>query len=125
MIKDLGQIMLYVENQERAVDFWQKKVGFEKVNKIASPLGGFIYELAPTKESTTELVLQDKNLVAKFNPEMNFATPSILMSTDNIEETYNNLIKNGVQANPIMDMGNLKVFNFCDEEGNYFAIRQI
>lgn len=125
MIKDLGQVMLYVENQERAVDFWQNKVGFEKVNKLASPMGGFIYEIAPTKESKTELVLQDKNLVAKFNPEMNFGTPSILMATDNIEDTYNKLVNNGVKANPIMEMGTLKVFNFCDDEGNYFAIRQI
>lgn len=28
MFQKLGQVMVYVENQDRAVDFWKEKLGF-------------------------------------------------------------------------------------------------
>lgn len=30
MIKDLGQVMLYVDNQDKVAEFWKNKIRFEK-----------------------------------------------------------------------------------------------
>lgn len=124
MIKDLGQVMLYVNNPEESLIFWKDKVKFEKIIKIESQYGGNIYEIAPKKDSQTSLVLHNKEKVKEMNPEMNLETPSILMKTENLEKTYNMLKENGVNVNPIVDLGNFRVFNFSDNENNYFAVTE-
>ncbi|MBF0713575.1 VOC family protein [Gemella sp. GH3] len=125
MIKDLGQVMLYVKDQDKAADFWKNKVGFEKVVRVDNIMGGYSYEVAPKLNGATEFVLHDIEQVRKMSPEINLGTPSILMATDNIEETYNKLLANGVNVNEIVSFGDIKVFNFSDDEGNYFAVREV
>lgn len=124
MIQSLGQIMLYVTDMEMAVDFWEKQVGFKRVEKQVQ--GGQVsYILAPHVESDVQLVLHDKATVSQMNPELNVAAPSILMATKDIEKTYQEFIEKGITANPIANLGFMKVFNFCDKEGNYFAVREV
>lgn len=124
MIQSLGQVMLYVENVEESAQFWQQKMGFEFVQKQEQ--GGQIsYIIAPQNQSDVQFVLHNKAFVKQMNPEMNLGTPSILMSTQNIEQTHQQLEANGVAVNPIADLGFMKVFNFSDNEGNYFAVREV
>ena len=59
------------------------------------------------------------------NPGMNLETPSILMESADVEATYQAFVTNSIKANPVMDLGFMKVFNFCDEEENYFAVREV
>lgn len=125
MIQSLGQIMLYVNNLDENAKFWKEQAGFEKVEKVNTEDGDYIYIVAPKLNSEVELVLQNRFKVEKMSPELNFGTPSILMQTSNLEEVYNHFIKNKVNANPIVEFGDMKVFNFSDNENNYFAIREV
>lgn len=125
MIQSLGQIMLYVNNLDENAKFWKEQAGFEKVEKVNTEDGDYIYIVAPKLSSEVELVLQNRFKVEKMSPELNFGTPSILMQTSNLEEVYNHFIKNKVNANPIVEFGDMKVFNFSDNENNYFAIREV
>lgn len=125
MILSLGQIMLYVNNLDENAKFWKEQAGFEKVEKVNTEDGDYIYIVAPKLNSEVELVLQNRFKVEKMSPELNFGTPSILMQTSNLEEVYNHFIKNKVNANPIVEFGGMKVFNFSDNENNYFAIREV
>lgn len=117
--------MLYVDDQDKAAEFWKNKIGFEKVVRVDNPMGGYVYEVAPKLNGATEFVLHNKEQVRNMSPELNLGTPSILMTTDNIEKLHSKLLSNGVNANEIISFGDMKFFNFSDEENNYFAVREV
>lgn len=124
MIQSIGQVMLYMEDIEAAAAFWQEKMGFERVEKqVQGPQVSYI--VAPKADSQVQFVLHDKAEVAKMNPDMNLGTPSILMTATNLEAYQADLLAKGVEANPVIDLGFMKVFNFADPEGNYFAVREV
>ena len=116
MISSIGQVMLYVSNVEASADFWKNKVGFERVEKQTQ--GDYVtYIVAPKLDSEVSFVLHDKAI--------DLATPSILFETTDIDSTYQELTANEVMTNPIVDMGSMRVFNFSDNDNNYFAIREV
>lgn len=124
MINSIGQVMLYVDDIEKAAEFWRDQVGFERIEKqVQGPQTSYI--IAPQVNSEVQFVLHDKAEVAKMNPGMNLGTPSILFTSEDIEATYQDFIAKGITANPPMDFGFFKVFNFADHEGNYFAVREV
>ncbi len=128
MIKSIGQVMLYVNDTENAKKFWIDKVGFKLIEELVNEFEGvkyFSYVIAPEEKSDVQFVLHSKEFVSKVSPEVDLGNPSILMSSSDIENTYNMFIKNGVKANPIMNVFEGKVFNFCDEEENYYAVREV
>ncbi|MCM3440565.1 VOC family protein [Metabacillus halosaccharovorans] len=124
MINKVGQIMLYVSNQDEAVNFWTEKVGFHVVTEEDNGEGMRWIELSPTKEAETSIILHNKELIAKMEPELNLGTPSLLFFSDNLDELYNGLQNKDVTVGDIVDMPNGRVFNFSDNEGNYFAVLQ-
>ncbi|MDQ8765148.1 VOC family protein [Streptococcus ruminantium] len=124
MISSLGQVMLYVNDMEASAQFWREKVGFERVERQKQGTQTS-YIIAPKIDSEVQLVLHDKPAVTAMNPDMNLATPSILMSSINLEKTYQEFIAKGINVNPIIDLGCMKVFNFSDDEDNYFAVREV
>ncbi|QHF55097.1 MULTISPECIES: VOC family protein [Streptococcus] len=124
MISSLGQIMLYVNDMEASAQFWREKVGFERVERQKQGTQ-ISYIIAPKIDSKVQLVLHDKPAVTAMNPDMNLVTPSILMSSINLEKTYQEFIAKGINVNPIIDLGCMKVFNFSDDEDNYFAVREV
>lgn len=125
MVKSLGQIMLYVRDLDANAKFWKEQAGFEKIEKIDSQDGDYIYIVSPLASSEVQLVLQDKTKMEKIHPELNLGAPSIMMQTDDLENTYKHFIENGVKANPIVEFAGLKFFNFPDNENNYFAIQEV
>lgn len=123
MIQSIGQVMLYMEDIESAAAFWKEKMGFEWIEKQEQgPQVSYI--VAPKQDSEVQFVLHDRKAVAKMNPDMNLGVPSILMTATNLDAYQKELLAKGVIANPIMDLGFMKVFNFSDQEGNYFAVRE-
>lgn len=44
--------------------------------------------------------------------------------TDNLDQLYNNLLSNGVKVGEIVNLPSGKVFNFADNEENYFAVME-
>ncbi|EIV7666190.1 VOC family protein [Listeria monocytogenes] len=122
MIEKIGQVMLYVENQAAVRDFWVEKLDFVIVSEEV--VNGEIQwiEIAPTKGVETTFVLQNKKKVAEMNPEMNLGTPSILLFGNNLAELYEEYKNKGITVGDLVDLPMGRVFNFSDNEGNYFAI---
>ncbi|EAC2401533.1 VOC family protein [Listeria monocytogenes] len=122
MIEKIGQVMLYVENQAAVRDFWVEKLDFVVVSEEV--VNGEIQwiEIAPTKGVETTFVLQNKKKVAEMNPEMNLGTPSILLFGNNLAELYEEYKNKGITVGDLIDLPMGLVFNFSDNEGNYFAI---
>lgn len=121
MISKVGQIMLYVNNQDQAVNFWTEKLGFRVVSEEKNGEMRWI-EIAPAQGAETSIVLHNKEFVAKMSPGMNLGTPSLLFFSENIEELRNNLMNKNVKVGDIVTMPSGRVFNFADDEENYFAI---
>lgn len=123
MITKIGQIMLYVTNQQEAVDFWTKKVGFIIVAE-ENGQGMRWIEIAPSKDAETSIVLHNKEVIAKMSPELNLSTPSLMFTTENLDKLYNDLANQRVTVGEIMEMPTGRVFNFADSEQSYFAVME-
>ena len=122
MINILGQVMVYVYNQDEAVKFWTEKVGFTVISEEDNGEGMRWIEVAPQKDSETTIVLHNKEVIEKMNSGINLGTPSLLFFTKDIEKLYIKLTNNNVTVGEIMDMPTGKTFNFADSEENYFAV---
>lgn len=123
MIHQIGQVMLYVENQEKARAFWVDKVGFHARAEF-NENGLQWFEIAPTEQAQTSFVLHNKEVVAKMSPELNLGAPSIMFYVDNLDELYKNFKEKQITVGDIVHMPGGKVFNFADDEGNYFAVME-
>ncbi|WP_026575444.1 VOC family protein [Bacillus sp. UNC438CL73TsuS30] len=124
MINTVGQIMLYVNNQDEAVNFWTEKVGFTVISEQDNGQGMRWIEIAPTKEAETSIVLHNKELIAKMQPELNLGTPSLMFFTKNFVQLHNDLTNKNVTVGEIVNMPTGRVFNFADSENNYFAVME-
>lgn len=124
MINKVGQIMLYVNNQDEAVDFWTEKVGFSVISEEDNGQGMRWIEIAPSKEVGTSIILHNKELIAKIEPELNLGTPSLMFFTENLDKLHNDLSNKNIKVGEIANMPSGRVFNFADSEGNYFAVME-
>lgn len=122
MIEQLGQVMLYVENQEQSKKFWTEKLGFTVVSDIDN--GMRIITIAPKDEAQTSIVLHDKKKIEEMSPELNLSTPSLMFYAQNLEELYEDFKEKGITVGEFMKMPFGKVFNFADDEENYFAVME-
>ena len=122
MINILGQVMVYVYNQDEAVKFWTEKVGFTVISEEDNGEGIRWIEVAPQKDSETTIVLHNKEVIEKMTSAINLGTPSLLFFTEDIKKLYKKLTNNNVTVGEIIDMPTGKTFNFADSEGNYFAV---
>ncbi|WP_409300633.1 VOC family protein [Peribacillus sp. SCS-155] len=123
MISKVGQIMLYVTNQDQAVKFWTEKVGFSVISEENNGQMRWI-EIAPSNGAETSIILHDKDFVSKMEPELNLGTPSLLFFTNELDRLYTDLSKKNVTVGEIVNMPSGRVFNFADEEQNYFAVME-
>jgi lactoylglutathione lyase len=124
MINNVGQIMLYVKNQDESVKFWTEKVGFHLVSEENMGQGMKWFEIAPTKEAETSIILHNKELIAKMQPELNLGTPSLMFISDNLDGLYKDLSEKKIIVGELVNMPFGRVFNFADNEGNYFAVME-
>ncbi|GIN21455.1 MAG TPA: VOC family protein [Bacillus bacterium] len=124
MINKVGQIMLYVNDQDEVLRFWTEKAGFIVVSEENNGQGMRWIEIAPTKDAETSLILHNKELIAKMEPELNLGTPSLMFFSENVEELYQDFLDKNIAVGEMVDMPSGKVFNFADSEGNYFAVME-
>lgn len=124
MINKIGKITLYVNNQEEARKFWIEKMSF--VVKFEQSMGPTMkwLEVGPSEGEFTTFVLYDKNLMKSQNPSANIEHPSILLSTTDIDTTFNELKESGVEVGEFMKMHYGKMFSFKDQDGNGYLIRE-
>lgn len=124
MIGKIGQVMVYVLDQDNVKNFWVDDVGFSVISEEDNGQGMRWIEIAPSAHSETSIILHDKGLISKMQPELNVGTPSLLFETDMLDELYKKFKNNHVTVGEVMDMPSGRVFNFADPEGNYFAVMQ-
>ncbi|MEH7095544.1 VOC family protein [Neobacillus vireti] len=122
MINMLGQVMLYVNNQDEAVKFWTEKLGFKVISDEDNGQGLRWIEIAPTTEIGTSIVLHNKELISKMQPELNLGTPSLMFFSKDLDQLYTDLSKQNVTVGEMVTMPTGRVFNFADSENNYFAV---
>lgn len=119
MIKKIGTVAIYVDNQESARSFWIEKVGFELRNNIDMGNGMSWMEVAPNGAESC-LVLYPKALMKNFDE----LKPSIVFWCDDIEQACVNLKKSGVTfAKELTSMAWGKFASFFDEDGNEFGLK--
>src|SRR5690606_8069126 len=104
VIHKLGQVMLYVSDQDRALRFWTEKVGFAVIAEEDNGQGMRWIEIAPTQESETSIVLHNKEFVAKMSPELNLKTPSLLFYTEDLEAFREKLLNQEVTVGEVVTM---------------------
>jgi lactoylglutathione lyase len=124
MINKVGQIMLYVNNQDEAVKFWTEKVGFSVISDEDNGKGMRWIEITPTNEAETSIILHNKEFIAKMEPELNLGTPSLMFFSENLDELHNDLSSKNITVGEIVNMPSGRVFNFADNEENYFAVME-
>lgn len=124
MINKVGKITLYVNNQEEAKEFWTKKLNFVvKFEQAMGPNFKWI-EVGPSEDEFTTFVLYSKEAMKMQNPETNVGHPSVLLSTNNIEKTYEEIKNNGVKVGELKKMPYGSMFNFFDQDGNQYIVRE-
>ena len=123
MINKIGKITIYVQDQEQAKDFWVNKLGF--VVKGEFPMGPSAtwLEVGPSEDEFTTLVIYDKALMEKQNPSA-VAHPSILFSTSDVESAYEKMKQNGVEVEDLLKLPFGTMFNFKDQDGNTYLLRE-
>lgn len=115
MIQQVGKIMLYVEDQEKAKEFWVEKVGFSVVEDQTQDSIRWI-EITPTQDTQTHFVLHNKTIIAELEPELILGTPSLLFFTQNIEELYTEFKEKGITVGELVSTPTGRGFNFSDPE---------
>ncbi|ULO04945.1 VOC family protein [Paenibacillus sp. 19GGS1-52] len=124
MIKQIGQIMLYMNDQEQAMRFWTEKVGFIVVSEEDNGQGLRWIEIAPQQGAQTSFVLHNKQFIAQMEPELNLNTPSIMLYSDDLDKLYQVFKEKGITVGELVNMPFGRVFNFADDENNYFAVME-
>lgn len=124
MLSKVGQIMLYVHDQDEAVKFWTEKLGFVVVSEENNGDGMRWMEVAPKEGVETTIVLHDKEVVARMSPELNLDPPSLMFFTNHFEELHRDLLNKKVTVGEMIHMPTGRVFNFADNENQYFAVME-
>ncbi|WP_138753390.1 VOC family protein [Paenibacillus sinopodophylli] len=122
MFSRIGQIMLYVNNQDESRDFWTKQLGFSVISEYDNGEGMRWIEIAPSEHSETSIVLQNKEFVEKMASGINLGTPSLMLFSDKFDELYADLANKQIKVGEIVTIPSGRVFNFPDNEHNYFAV---
>ncbi|WP_462130289.1 VOC family protein [Staphylococcus pseudintermedius] len=123
MIQRLQEVMLYVQGQEKARQFWTSHFDFQ-VASDDTIQGMRVITLKPTDTAQTAIVLQGKTKVEAMSMGVNTGTPSLMFGTTDIDALYDDLKSKGIQVGERMTLPTGTVFNFADDENNYFAVRQ-
>ncbi|MDE4085863.1 VOC family protein [Planococcus maritimus] len=121
MISKIGQVMVYVRDQDTAVTFWTEKMGFTVLDDKENEGMRWI-EIAPSEDAETSIVLHDRNLLEQMDTGLNLEAPSLLFYANDFEQFRNELAEKGVTVGDIVEMPTGRTFNFADAEDNYFAV---
>jgi lactoylglutathione lyase len=120
MITKMATVALYVDDQQRAVEFWTKLFGFEVRESRALGAAGSWIEIAPPGAESC-LVLYPKELL----PDWAERKPSIVFECDDVHATVASMKARGVrfsQEPREMQWGPFAAF--LDSEGCEHGLRQ-
>ncbi|AKS38185.1 hypothetical protein NP92_05895 [Anoxybacillus gonensis] len=119
MIRRIATVAVYVEDQQKAKQFWIEKVGFDVVAEHPMGPNVFWLEVAP-KGAQTALVIYPKAMMKDAETKR----ASIVFECDNVFTAYEEMKARGVQflSEPQqMQWGSF--VQFQDEDGNEFVLK--
>lgn len=116
------QIMLYVDNVEKAVDFW-RNLGFIIIEQQEVD-GTFVVEIAPSKQAQVHFVIYDRQFIESQSPEVATNSPAIMFYTEDAIALQKKLKEQSVVVGDLIQMGEQLLFNFSDPDGNYFIVQE-
>ena len=92
MIQQIATVAVYVEDQDRALEFWRDRMGFEVRAQESMGAAGFWLEVA-LEGAGSRMVLYPKSLMRNWQE----LKPSIVFECDDIHTTYESLRDRGVE----------------------------
>ena len=120
MITKIATAAVYVDDQDKAKDFWTNQAGFElRLEKAMGPKAKWI-EVSP-RDAESCIVIYPKSMMEDWAERK----PSIVFECRNLRETYEEMRARGVdfqQEPQDMPWGPFAIF--LDPEGNWFGLRQ-
>lgn len=120
MFNEQLKVILYANDVKKASSFWQMlgfvEISFEELD------GSQVAEVAMSKNSTTHLVIYDREFIEKNDDEATEPSPALIFGSDDVAGLYKNLQKVNVQLGDLAQIGEEYVFNFVDADGNYFVV---
>ena len=123
MLDAIRKITLYVHDPEAALRFWTEQCHF--VKRADHRMGPVRWlEVAPSDASPTSFGLYDKALMQQQNATVCVGHPSVILSTDNAERTYEQMKADDVAVGSLQQMPYGTMFTFQDPEGNSYLVRQ-
>jgi lactoylglutathione lyase len=130
LLTRIGTVTIQVRDQDKALEFYTKKLGFEK--RMDQPMGpGQRWiEVAPPG-AQTRILLYKASMEMPGSDSYEEATSRIgkntglVMETDDIQETFARLTANGVK---IVDPPKKQPYGwwgvFADQDGNTYGVHQ-
>lgn len=121
-MEKLNQVMLYVDDQAKSVEFWTDILGFVVVSEEEMAEGFKAVEVAPNESVETSISIIEKEFMEKYSPEVSVTTPSLMFKEKDLDALYEKLKEKGLTGHEIIEMSGTRVFNFQDGQDNYFAV---
>ena len=127
MDSKITQFTLVVKNQAEALEFYTKKVGFEKKTDFTPP-GSYRWVTVGPKGQELELALYQDDFPDRWRMKWKpGANPPIVMRVDDCRKAFAELKSRGVefkQAEPEEYPWGISA-TFSDPDGNLFSINQL
>ena len=121
MFNSQVKIMLYVNDVNESSKFWQS-IGFVELERDAVD-GTLVVEISPSRDSSAKIVLYELAFIQKHSPEVAGNTPSLMFFSEDITALYKKMKEARVTVGELVQLpGGELVFNFADNDGNYFAV---
>jgi lactoylglutathione lyase len=119
MISKIATAAVYVEDQQKAKNFWVEKVGFELIRETPMGPAGSWLEVAP-KGAQSALVLYPRSMMEGWET----MRPSIVFECEDIDATYERMTANGVKFEGAPNKMQWGTFaQFKDEDGNTYVLK--
>lgn len=108
-MEKLNQVMLYVDDVEKAKAFWTETLEFVVVSETPLAEDYVAVEVSPTKDAETSLTIMAKEFIEKHSPEVNLGTPSLMFKEKNFDALYSKLNDLGLTGHDIVEMNGQRV----------------
>jgi catechol 2,3-dioxygenase-like lactoylglutathione lyase family enzyme len=121
-ISQIGTVIVTVSDQDRALDFYVEKLGFEKRTDMPFGHGDRWLEVAPAGAATTIAIVPPRP-----GTEAGGAQTGIALSTGDVDADHADLKARGVDVDPeVSRMGDPvpPMFWFRDPDGNSLLVVQ-
>lgn len=120
MFNEQVKVILYANDVKKSSSFWQGlgfvELSFEELD------GSQVAEVAMSENSTTHLVIYDREFIEKNDDEATEPSPALIFGSDDVVTLYKKLQEAAVQLGDLAQIGEEYVFNFVDADGNYFVV---